>query len=514
MLCCYQFPQILELEGNNIDQLEASTFSELINLDSLDLTNNVISEFVIGVFAGLEKLTVLNLGSNRIARIKANTFKGLQSLKELTLEDNVINTIDQYAFSGLDSLKSLYLNHNDLRSVPTSALRALPSLVSLQLTGNPLRKIEKYDFKGLDKIRGLWLDECELGSIAKKAFHNSKIRTLILSENNLTNLPNMGTLDRLERVTLDGNPWVCDCKLGATVRWVRRHKLTPPLPKLICTSPLYRVGTRATELTMDQLCSEEPYVPADTKKNNTVDYENTPIPVSDYSYNAYTYSEEDPSLPEGTWSKDPYDTEQLYPPTDSKMRETVMNTSAKINTTVAETTKGQTRILTAIRTSSQLDTVMKSTEPNANTMGSDSPQEKRNTISSTTQLSVTNRKTMTSQFRRKFPYRQNDTALPQKPSAKKKKPGLTKTDIIVIAAIAVGFGVLAPLVYAFSRFMRARHLKQTKKKNDKEMNLEPREENHYEVAKAPTDEEATEKDINGTIAEPIEHEAKPENEET
>ena len=67
-------------------------------------------------FKGSSDLQTLDLSYNLIAEIKDEAFNGLINLNELFLYDNKLCEIKAGEFNGLINLKTLYLNNNQIET--------------------------------------------------------------------------------------------------------------------------------------------------------------------------------------------------------------------------------------------------------------------------------------------------------------------------------------------------------------------------------------------------------------
>ena len=118
-------------------------------------------------FIGRKNLRVLFLNSSGVEIIHNRTFNGLKGLLVLHLEDNRIAELQTFEFSDLESLRELYLHNNVITSIKNTTFSSLKHLEVLRLDGNKL-----VDF-------AVW--------------------------NVLVTSP------YLVQLTLNGNPWSCDC---------------------------------------------------------------------------------------------------------------------------------------------------------------------------------------------------------------------------------------------------------------------------------------------------------------
>ncbi|KJE95826.1 hypothetical protein CAOG_006232 [Capsaspora owczarzaki ATCC 30864] len=121
----------------------------------LSLNGNQITNISAHTFTGLTALTFLHLGANQITSIPVGAFTGLTVLRALFLSDNQITSIPADAFTGLTALVSLYLYNNQITSIPSAAFKDLSVVGVLALNNNPFTTLPPGLFQGLPN--GLWL---------------------------------------------------------------------------------------------------------------------------------------------------------------------------------------------------------------------------------------------------------------------------------------------------------------------------------------------------------------------
>ena len=115
---CYKsLPSItyLEIKGKNIIKIHKTIFLNLLNLISIDLSDNHLIK-ISKNFKLLKQLKTLKLNNNRISFIP--TFIGeLNQLECLSLSQNLINVIPT-SIQELSKLKYLYLSSNKIENIP------------------------------------------------------------------------------------------------------------------------------------------------------------------------------------------------------------------------------------------------------------------------------------------------------------------------------------------------------------------------------------------------------------
>jgi len=240
------------MEENRINEIVPGAFDGLRSVTSLKICYNELERISSGSFRGLSTLNELDLGFNSLTVMEDGAFVGAPMLQKLYLNHNNISYIASGAFKGLSMLQELNIHSNNLRHVPSSALRVLPRISILELGKNLVQYIAKQSFKGMKTLRVLWLDGCRIASIAKRAFNNKKLVLLSLEHNLLSRLPNLGRMTKIEKLYLDGNPWLCDCRSTTMVRWLKRKRFTNRT--IECHGPPARRGRDMLSFSNDELC--------------------------------------------------------------------------------------------------------------------------------------------------------------------------------------------------------------------------------------------------------------------
>lgn len=135
----YNNLKVLRLRNNTIKLIYMEAFSNLVDLHTLDLSNNLLSSVPsTTIWSTLPSLVNLNLAGNNLMMVMDDTFKGLGKLKILDLGGNRISELEPNAMQGLNELQILRLEYNALRTLHRGTFQHLsPVLLQVHLYNNP-----------------------------------------------------------------------------------------------------------------------------------------------------------------------------------------------------------------------------------------------------------------------------------------------------------------------------------------------------------------------------------------
>nr|XP_020475336.1 extracellular matrix protein 2-like [Monopterus albus] len=171
----------LDMAENNIRAMAPQDFSGLMNLDTLDLSDNKLDDesFNQNPLSNLTFLKKLNLDGNQLTRIPMLP----PSLEELKINRNKLSTISPHSFKGLSNLLNLELEENTLHegSVSPLAFRPLQKLTGLQLDKNHFRSLPLGLPPSLQKLE---MNENLVGEVHEETLRGCvHLRVLNLSHN-------------------------------------------------------------------------------------------------------------------------------------------------------------------------------------------------------------------------------------------------------------------------------------------------------------------------------------------
>ncbi|KAE9551869.1 hypothetical protein FO519_004918 [Halicephalobus sp. NKZ332] len=188
----------LSLSRNHIQSIGEKTFRAApMQLKSLNLGYNQISELSSRAFDSLPSLEQLLLNNNLIVRLLPQTITNLNALRDLTLAYNEIIDISEYTFVNLPHLEHLSLAHNDIRQIPRMAFSSTPKLEVLDLSYN---NFKHFDSDFLETAIKLIILDLSHNKISRSLKH------LNISRNKIYEIqPN--DIELLKRVTVLDASW-------------------------------------------------------------------------------------------------------------------------------------------------------------------------------------------------------------------------------------------------------------------------------------------------------------------
>lgn len=127
----------LILAANNVSYLPAVELSFLADLVYLDCRKNLLGDDLDFTFIGVAKLVYLDLSFNNLTQVTFSTFSHLLSLVVLKISDNPnLVAIEKDAFANNTWLRHLDVSRTGLKFLDTSTVRDLPNLRFLGLSDN------------------------------------------------------------------------------------------------------------------------------------------------------------------------------------------------------------------------------------------------------------------------------------------------------------------------------------------------------------------------------------------
>uniref|UniRef100_A0A0A9XC66 Protein toll n=1 Tax=Lygus hesperus TaxID=30085 RepID=A0A0A9XC66_LYGHE len=262
----------LILNWNSIATLPAKIFKDNQKLLDVDFSHNKISTVPDDLFAFQKELVKLNLAYNNLQSISDSFFTGLESLTTLDLSHNQIALVAHQPFPR--SLITVDLSFNEITDLTyfddpsadsfgtSSVFQSSVHLQTLLLSHNRLTRIGYSDWHNtLVKLKNIDLSYNNLSYVNGDDFDFSSGPTINLSFNNISvvdlnelesiaqfkfeGLPTTQMENRSSRVTLKGNPLICDCQAFSLMRLLREdmrpevnYIVTVDSMDLICHEPL------------------------------------------------------------------------------------------------------------------------------------------------------------------------------------------------------------------------------------------------------------------------------------
>lgn len=132
--------EVLKLMSNQIEYLPAGSFQYLPNLNTVDLSNNLISNIDVDAFRNCASIRHLQLNHNRLTVLIGGWFHDMKNIKYVDFSDNVIESdFDGELFHGASDVQ-LFLRNNNIRRIISFGSKSEHAIFRLiVLSGNALR---------------------------------------------------------------------------------------------------------------------------------------------------------------------------------------------------------------------------------------------------------------------------------------------------------------------------------------------------------------------------------------
>lgn len=206
--CGTKYLEVLNISYNSIELMTPLSLKCLQNLNTLDLTSNLISNISF-TKNNLDNLKILILKNNKIRHIYNNTFQFLPELSILDLSQNFISFIPNKVFKYSPLLKHLSLQNNELDSnyILPDSFSGLSNLVILDLSSNLLQSLNETMFKELINMEYLNVSNCFINNLDIDVLkYTHKLEIIDLSSNLLSEFSiNTNNISALTTLILDNN---------------------------------------------------------------------------------------------------------------------------------------------------------------------------------------------------------------------------------------------------------------------------------------------------------------------
>ncbi|XP_050538315.1 slit homolog 2 protein [Daktulosphaira vitifoliae] len=190
--------EVLDLSYNNILWIENDTFSDLINIQWLNLRGN-----------RLTRISEWNLPSNTLQHLdlsenhrldQTTAFQPFEILVELNIAQNV--DLAPAILVSSPRLQKLDVSFTNLIEVPTTSA---PLLGSLNLSGNMIKSIRSGDLDGFPLLKKIDISLNRISYVEDDAFGRLDLLTILDLSDNLLEIVPKSLPDRLEILNLSGN---------------------------------------------------------------------------------------------------------------------------------------------------------------------------------------------------------------------------------------------------------------------------------------------------------------------
>lgn len=217
---------LLDFSGNTVENVNISTFDRFVDLNTLFLSDTMLTDFDLEAIKNLKNLTKFDISHNNLRHLKnvgalesldnlneinlagndlENTQEVIQHMKptieKLDLSQNFVGTLNATTFERFTALKKLNLSNTSLSIADKSPFEPFNSLTSLDISHNNLENTN-FDvlLTILNKLVEFRVADCQLKSISKVlTLLGTSLEILDLSGNGVGRL-NAQTLEKFSKL--------------------------------------------------------------------------------------------------------------------------------------------------------------------------------------------------------------------------------------------------------------------------------------------------------------------------
>jgi len=221
-----------------------------------------------GLSSSIHVLRLENNNKLQILPSKVFQERGLVNLQKIILMNCSLGMIVQDAFHQLNHLVELDLSLNLLIDVPSESFRNLNNVRRLLLRQNKIKSLHENNFASLTNLVHLDLSFNQIDSIEPGSFRGiTLLKYLKLNNNRLTTLPSNVFVDipPLFTMSLENNPWNCDCELRPLHRWISDNNML--LEPSLCKTPSKYENKAWNKMYIDDLACTPVLLSGDENSN-------------------------------------------------------------------------------------------------------------------------------------------------------------------------------------------------------------------------------------------------------
>ncbi|XP_060565148.1 insulin-like growth factor-binding protein complex acid labile subunit [Ruditapes philippinarum] len=181
---------LLQFNDNNLneDSFPLDVFKKNQALDSVSFFDNELKHVVSNLPSSV---TSVDYSGNAIFELRAYDFKSTPNLIYLYLQQNMITNVEDFAFDGLDKKISLDMSYNNINKLTGNTLAGLTGAYELHMSSNNISVVDKDAFRQLVSLHDLKLDQNKIAQLEDFTFQSMvDLQNLDMSHNNLSAVHN------------------------------------------------------------------------------------------------------------------------------------------------------------------------------------------------------------------------------------------------------------------------------------------------------------------------------------
>lgn len=225
------YPELLflDLTSSQIEILAPDTFIYVPKIFALYLSYNKLLTFSGDLLSYLPSLAIVELYNCQLVELPANAFANNPQLIRVTLSRNNLTSLPDSAFASLTNLIELYLEDNTITEIQDLLFTNNKELQIINLSNNELVSLNEWTFEPLSKLSSLDLFGNNIQQIQHIStfYFSENLFFLTLHDNNMVTLdPAVFVSLNNMYISLDGNPWLCDCITNELIQSFQSQNIT------------------------------------------------------------------------------------------------------------------------------------------------------------------------------------------------------------------------------------------------------------------------------------------------